>query len=577
MWAAMTARLWSLNDLSRFLRYEDPEVRYWAADRLSRHYPEAATPLLAPFLFDEHDLTPELVAVHLARHGGPDQFAVLTRGVKTLRGLSAARALEALVRLKAPDGLDLVKAAFSRRDFDEDCWSCVAEALAEADAPPAHHALREFLTARADWAGLPAVLGAALRITEAGGYGQVLGAWIRALQWRGAGSEDLGESFRVLMDHLEIDDCGWCFRTNLKGRIDLPRTVKAIESAYDCELQAALGPDQAALAKVLDGGAYDAIVAAFAEAVKMRARTARSRGDDLAARIAEAAGFWATPEARGAVEGLGPHLRDWITGFLLAALVKMARYRNYALEIRDAGADLDRLLDLLGVETSAMLDDLPAAITRAVEASGATDEARQGARRRVEERCLAMLQSRGPFFPHVVSLETLGELRSTGAIDELLDFLAEDNSYLYEAAEHALSHMDDAFLEAARARLEAGTVDEEAGHSLLILLAELGSEGALRCVLDHFDFFAESAGPADVARWMSLFGARDLIDPLRRLLPRNVAQVGQAILMLAAVHNVRVPEESAIRRAIDDYFKQPPGGEGSGGPAPADGSDKYLM
>ena len=41
----MPERLWSLNDLARFLRYEDPEVRYWAAERLARHYTKEATDL----------------------------------------------------------------------------------------------------------------------------------------------------------------------------------------------------------------------------------------------------------------------------------------------------------------------------------------------------------------------------------------------------------------------------------------------------------------------------------------------------------------------------------------------------
>ena len=117
----MPGRLWSFNDLARFLRFEDPEVRYWAADRLARHYTKEATDVLARYLFDDHDLTPELVAAHLGRHGGPAHLSILTRGAKTLRGSSSARALEALVRLRAPDSLDLVHQAFDRRDYDEEC------------------------------------------------------------------------------------------------------------------------------------------------------------------------------------------------------------------------------------------------------------------------------------------------------------------------------------------------------------------------------------------------------------------------------------------------------------------------
>ena len=81
----MTERLWPFKELERFLRYEDPEVRYWAADRLARHHPREATPLLAPYLFDDHDLTPELVATHLGQHGGGEHIPLLTRGVRTLQ------------------------------------------------------------------------------------------------------------------------------------------------------------------------------------------------------------------------------------------------------------------------------------------------------------------------------------------------------------------------------------------------------------------------------------------------------------------------------------------------------------
>jgi hypothetical protein len=87
----MPGRHWSFNDLARFLRFEDPEVRYWAADRLARHYTKEATDVLAPYLFDDHDLTPELVAAHLGRHGGPGHLTVLARGARTLRSIWCTR------------------------------------------------------------------------------------------------------------------------------------------------------------------------------------------------------------------------------------------------------------------------------------------------------------------------------------------------------------------------------------------------------------------------------------------------------------------------------------------------------
>ena len=577
----MPERLWSLNDLARFLRFEDPEVRYWAADRLARHYTTEATDLLAPYLFDEHDLTPELVAAHLGRHGGPAHHALLQRGVRTLRNLPAARALEALVRLRAAPSLDLVRQAFDRRDFDEECWSFILEALAERGDAPARGELQAFLKKRADWFGSPSILSSALKVTEPGEYRAVLQAWIRSLQWKGAGGGDTGEAFRVLMDHLQIDDCGWCFRTNLSGRIDFERTLKAIESAYNCELRSSLGEATVrAIGSALEAGAFESSAGTLAKTIRERARDLPpAPGDDLADRIVEAASYWADPDVVASVESLGPHLREWVIGFLISTVVKMAAYRNHDLEVRRSAGDLGALLPLLEVETSVVVETLPRALRKAVESSGETGApARTASRRAVEERCLAILASRGPFFPQAMALETLGELRSVGAVNEIIDFLEEENSYLYEAAEHALAKLEDAVIEPARARLEAGNLAEDSGHSLLIVLCELGAPAALKVVLDHFDFFIEAAGAGNAARWLSLFGARELIDPLRRQLPKDTAQVGQALLLLGAVHNVRVPEEAAIRSAIDDYWKKhPDGGEDGDEPGPGDGSDKYLM
>jgi hypothetical protein len=597
----MTERLWPYKDLERFLRYEDPEVRSWAADRLARQHEDEATDLLAPYLFDEHDVTPELVAMHLGRHGGAGHVPLLMRGVRSLQGVPAARSLEALIRLRAPEALERTRASFDRRDFDEDCWAFILDALADRSDPPARSALEEFLKRRADWYGSPAILRSALQVTGPGGYRPVLQSFIRSLQWRGAGSArssrgDAGEAFRILLDHLQIDDCGWCFRTGLSGRIDFGRTLKAIESSYDCDLRGTLGqPICDRISSALAAGAYDQSAATLAEVIRQLASArVTAPGDDLADRIVEVASFWAEPEVARAVEGLGPHLREWVIGHLLSAVVKMARYRNYELEVRRSSGDLEALLALVEIETSSMVDTLPQAIAAAVESAarparaGGPGEApraaaagapamRSSARRMVEDRCLAILAARGPFFPQVMALEILGELRSVGAINEIMDFLSEDNSYLYEAAEHALSRMGEAVIEPARARLEAGNVDEEAGHSLLIALCESGTAPALKVVLDHFDLFVDAAGAAEAARWMSLFGARELIEPLRRCLKQDTALVGQALLLLGAIHNVRLPEEAAIRRAIDDYYQQHPDEEESGDPGVGDGSDKYLM
>src|SRR5262249_35602295 len=143
-----------------------------------------------------------------------------------------------------------VRAAAARRDFDADCWAAIVEALADRGDAAARAELKEVLKRRADWVGSPPILAAALHHAEPGEYRPLLQAWLRSLQWRGAGrdGEDggAGESFRVLMDHLEVDDCGWCFRATLAGRIDLGRTLKAIESSYACEVRASPGARRAA-------------------------------------------------------------------------------------------------------------------------------------------------------------------------------------------------------------------------------------------------------------------------------------------------------------------------------------------
>src|SRR5438046_2204792 len=83
----MTDRIWSRSELERFLRWEDPEVRCWAADRLARHFPEESTAALAPYLFDDHDLTPETVAGHVpAAPAGLAALAAVARRGQRLGG-----------------------------------------------------------------------------------------------------------------------------------------------------------------------------------------------------------------------------------------------------------------------------------------------------------------------------------------------------------------------------------------------------------------------------------------------------------------------------------------------------------
>jgi hypothetical protein len=71
-------------------------------------------------------------------------------------------------------------------------------------------------------------------------------------------------------------------------------------------------------------------------------------------------------------------------------------------------------------------------------------------------------------------------------------------------------------------------------------------------VATHLDWFMEEVGAGTATEWVSLFGAEELIDPLRDWLDEDPAMVGQGILLLGSIHNVRIPEEDEILQAIED-------------------------
>jgi HEAT repeat protein len=162
-----------------------------------------------------------------------------------------------------------------------------------------------------------------------------------------------------------------------------------------------------------------------------------------------------------------------------------------------------------------------------------------------------MLEAQGPFFPKVIALDTLGELGALHFVPEVMEYLSDENSYVYGAAERALSRMGEAIVKPARARLESGQVDPDAAHSLLVLLCDLGSKTSWEVVAGHLDWFMEEVGAGSTAEWASLFGMEELIEPLRDWLEEDPALVGQALLFLGAMHNVRIPEEEEILQAIE--------------------------
>jgi hypothetical protein len=569
----MPRQIWTLDKLVRFTRSEDPEVRYWAVDRLIRHYPTECSDAVAGLLFDEHDLTPAVVARHLGRHGSPKHHGALVKGFRTLRGETPGLCLQALARLGHPGVVDLAAAAFKREDLSDPALGLIVETLGELGTPAAAERLRELASRQVGLLTEPAALRGVLRVAGAAAIPEILGGFLAALRARG--SHRAGEAFRILMDDLQVDDASWCFRTGPSGHIELRKTIKAVESGYDCDISAAMGPATInQIARRFRAGNFGEIVRGIAEWTCGAVERFPCEPDgDLPARIAAAVTTLTRQEALDDAERLGHNFQQWLLGFELSTAFAVARRVNFRLALQQARGDLDALLALAEHETAFLLGDLPRAIA---EVCGAGEERR----RRAEDWCLRMLEAKGPFFPKVIALETLAELETVHFVAEMMDYLADENSYVYGAAERALSRLGEAIIQPAVERIESGSLDPDAAHSLLVLLCDIGTEAAYDAVARHLDWFMEVVGPGTTAEWVSLFGAEELIDPLRDWLDVDTAAVGQGLLLIGAIHNVSIPEEDEILEAIEDARVHEGGAAGgddgtTGGPDGPGGS--YVM
>jgi len=575
----MTGPLWSFDKLAWFARAEDPEVRYWATERLVRGFPDRAPSAVALLVLDEHDTTPELVAENLGDHGSAEHIPILLRAYRQMRGAVPGKAFEALSRIGYPDLLRLARAAIDRTDLSETSLALVIEATASVGTPAAHALVREMVDRRVELLADARAFRAALESSPSSELTALLASFARALQWRGLGR--MGDLLRVLTDHVEADDCGWCMRTGPDGRIDFRKTLKAVESGYDCELEGpapALQPDSIReLALAFRSRDLSAALACVTATLLSNAASLPSDPEDsLPDRIAAIVMALSSPQFRAEAERLGPVFLQGIASVLFSCLLKLARYRNCALEVQRAGDDTEALLALAGEETAFLLELLPPALARSVEPPAVRDEHEGAARRESVLRwCRRMLDARGPFFPKAIALETIGELREEDHVPDVLDYLSDENSYVYGAAEKAVRKLGGALAGPLRARLEARALDHEAMHSLLTVLVEQGDRWSLAILLDHLEDFAETVGVGETAEWAALLGARELLEPLHRLLPRDIARVGQALLLLGAIHNVPIPEEPQIRGAIEDYWRRHPAGEEAGGDD--EGSGSYLM
>ena len=596
----MSELLWSFEKLAWYARAEDTEVRYWAVERLVRCYPEAAHSVIALLILDEHETTPDLVATNLKDYGTAKHVPLLLRAYRQMEGTVPGRAFEALARIGHKDVLALARSAVDRADLTEASLPLIVEATARVGTEEARAVVREMVERRVELLAEPGALRAALESYVSEDLPVLFASFARALQWRGLGR--CSDLLRVITDSIEADDCGWCLRTGPDGRIDLPKTIKAVESGYDCEVEGpppALTPEVVRhLLLVFRSGDLQSAIASLAGVVQSNAAAISARaagGDDLLpGRISAIASALASSQFRAEAERIGPVFEQGVTCALLSCLFKVARYRNYAREVALAGDDTEALLALGSEETAFLLDRLPRALARSARPAetpqasrpggaslaGATGEGGGGEharrRERILEWCRRMLEARGPFFPKAIALEAIGELRAEDHVPELLDFLSDENSYIFIAAEKALAKLGGAIVGPTRARLEAGTLDHEVLHSLLILLVEHGDRASLSVILDHFDDFVENVGVGETAEWVSLLGAQDLFEPLHRLLQRDVARVGQALLLIGSIHNIPVPEEPQIQQAIEDYWRRHQTAEGAGGDEEG-GSGSYLM
>jgi HEAT repeat protein len=563
--------IWGFDELVRFSKWEDAEVRYWAIDRLIRHYPETCCDAISGFVLDDHDVTPERVARHLGEHGTPSHHAILLRGFKLLRGTVPGHCLQALARLGYPGTVDLAATVLHRGDLNDAAVAIIVEALADLGTLMARDMVREFIQKKGELLAEPQALRGVLKIVDAAEIPDVLARFVTALQWRGA--HRAGEGFRTLMDALMVDDCGWCFRTGPSGRLELRKTIKAVESGYDCDILAAMGENTIKqLAQRFRAGDHADIIRAIADWSRAAAgRMAHDPEDEVPARLSAAVNAFVSSPILEESDKLGHQFQQWVVGFQLSAAFAIARYMNPALALKRARGDLDKLLKLAEVETAFLVPDLPAAIAVLCR----EDERRSA---KAQDWCLRMLEAQGPFFPKVVALEMLGEIKAVHFIPEVMEYLSDENSYVYGAAERALSAMGDAIVPPAKAKLEARSLDPDAAHSLLVLLCDLGSRGSYEVVTSHLDWFMDEVGPGSTAEWVSLFGTRELIDPLRDWLEEDPALVGQGVLLLASIHNVRVPEEEEILRAIEDErqrIESEPEADGAGGGPDRDGGS-YL-
>jgi HEAT repeat protein len=230
--------------------------------------------------------------------------------------------------------------------------------------------------------------------------------------------------------------------------------------------------------------------------------------------------------------------------------------------------DLGRLLALAEVESAGLLEQVPAALERI-----AGD---RGAREQIIRFSASVIGRRGPWYGKLMALELLGRLQGVEEAHGVIRCLDDDNHHILEAAGHALERLGPDGVPALQAAYEDGHPDPESLEWIVAAICQSGSDEALSFILYHLDELVVELDAGFVCEWAAVLGAEELIPRFRDLLDADMARVGQALLLVSAIHDRHVPEEERILQAIDHSHHSEHGPDGMEG-GPGQGGGPYLM
>jgi hypothetical protein len=244
------------------------------------------------------------------------------------------------------------------------------------------------------------------------------------------------------------------------------------------------------IAQRFRAGEHGDIVRAIADWTRTAAAKVKAEpDDDMSKRISAAATAFATPSLVEGSERLGHQFQQWVVGFELSAAFAIARYRTRGWRFRRARGDLDKLLKLAELETAFLIPDLPG---RSRSLSART----RRSSRKAQDWCLRLLEAQGPFFPEGARAGDAGRAARGPLHPEVMEYLSDENSYVYGAAERALSLMGEAIVPPVRAKIEARSLDPDVAHRSSSSSAISAPAARYDAVTTNLDWFMEEVGRA---------------------------------------------------------------------------------